>query len=65
MDVAEETHGRQDLADHPEDWPPNECHSGIESQIPWDIIHHDLPRWRTGDDPGFVAARDAAGRPQG
>jgi hypothetical protein len=48
--------------DHPEEWPPNESHSGVESQIPWDIIHDDLPRWRTEDDPDSVAARAVEGR---
>ena len=46
--------------DHPEDWPPNEAHSGIESQIPWNLIHDGLPRWRTEDDPDFVAAKETA-----
>ncbi len=48
--------------DHPEEWPPNEAHSGIESQIPWDIIHDDLPHWRTEDDPDYIAAKEAAER---
>jgi hypothetical protein len=48
--------------DHSEEWPPNVAHCGIESQIPWNIIHDDLPRWRTEDDPDFVAAREAAER---
>jgi adenylate cyclase len=46
--------------DHPEDWPPDAGHSGIESQIPWNVIHDDLPRTRTEDDPDFIAARKAA-----
>lgn len=46
--------------DHPEDWPPDEAHSGIESQIPWDIIHDDLPQWRTEDDPDFIRDKEAA-----
>jgi hypothetical protein len=33
--------------DHPEDWPPTLCHSGMESRIEWDKIGDDLPRWRT------------------
>ncbi len=45
--------------DHPEDWPPNE-HVGIESQVPWLVIHDDLPRMRTDEDPDFVAAKAAA-----
>lgn len=48
--------------DHPEEWPPNQCHSGIESRIPWDIIHDDLPQWRTEDDPEYIAGRKAAER---
>ncbi len=51
--------------DHPEEWPPDEAHSGIESQIPWNVIHDDLPRWRTEDDPDFVAAKEAAERSAG
>ena len=48
--------------DHPEEWPPITCHSGIESQIPWDVIHDDLPQWRTEDDPDYIAAKEAAER---
>lgn len=44
--------------DHPEDWPPTLGHSGIESRIPWDLIHDDLPQWRTDDDAEFVATRN-------
>jgi hypothetical protein len=43
--------------DHPEDWPPTLAHSGMESHIPWDAIHDDLPQWRTDDDPEFVKTR--------
>ena len=46
--------------DHPDEWPPNGCHSGIESQIPWNVIRDDLPRVRTEDEPDVVAARAAA-----
>ena len=42
--------------DDPENWQPNGVHLGIESQIPWDIIHDDLPQHRTEDDPDFIAA---------
>ena len=45
--------------DNPEDWPPNECHLGIESQVKWDIIHDELPKWRTEDDPNFIKAKEA------
>ncbi len=44
--------------DHPEDWPPMK-HVGIESQVPWLVIHDDLPRTRTEDEPTFVAAQAA------
>ena len=44
--------------DHPEDWPPNE-HFGIESQVPWLVIHDDLPRTRTDESPNFIAAKAA------
>jgi hypothetical protein len=40
-------------------------HTGIESQIPWDIIHDDRPRWRTEDDPDIIAAKEAAERREG
>lgn len=33
--------------------------SGMESHIPWDAIHDDLPQWRTDDDPEFVKTREA------
>jgi hypothetical protein len=46
--------------DHPEEWPPITGHSGIESQIAWDVIHDDLPQWRTEDDPDYIAAKEAA-----
>ena len=42
--------------DDPENWQPNECHLGIESQIPWDIINDSLPQYRTEDDPAFIEA---------
>ncbi len=45
--------------DHPEDFPPT-SHSGIESQVPWLKIADGLPRWKTEDDPYFVAATQAA-----
>lgn len=38
--------------------PPTLGHSGIESRIPWDLIHDDLPQWRTEDDAEFVATRE-------
>jgi hypothetical protein len=48
--------------DHPEEWPPNDGHSGIESRIPWNVIHDDLPQSRTEDDLSFIAAKEAAER---
>ena len=39
--------------DDPENWQPNGCHLGVESQIPWEIIHDSLPKYRTEDDPEF------------
>ena len=42
--------------DDPENWQPNGCHLGIESQIPWDIIHDSLPQYLTEDDPAFIEA---------
>ena len=43
--------------DHPEDWPPTYRHSGMESRIPWDAIHDDLPCWETENDPDFNQGR--------
>lgn len=51
--------------DHPEEWPPNEAHSGIESHVPWNVIHDDLPWWRIEDDPDSAAAEEAAERREG
>lgn len=45
--------------DHPEDWPPTQGHSGMESRIPWDTIDDDLPCWRTEDDPEYLASQAA------
>ena len=33
--------------DHPEDWPPNWEHSGIEGKVPWHLINDDLPQTKT------------------
>ena len=44
--------------DHPEEFPPT-GHSGIESQLPWLKLDDGLPRWKTEDDPHFVAATQA------
>jgi hypothetical protein len=30
--------------DHSNEWPPNAAHSGMESHIPWNVIHDDLLR---------------------
>jgi hypothetical protein len=43
--------------DHPEEWPPAQAHLGMESRIPWDSIHDDLPCWNTADDPGYIAGK--------
>jgi hypothetical protein len=43
--------------DHPEDWPPTLCHLGMESHIPWDTIHDELPQWSTDEDPEVNANR--------
>jgi hypothetical protein len=51
--------------DHPEEWPPNAAHTGIESHIPWNILHDDLPRTRTEEDPDINAAKESAVRQQG
>ena len=51
--------------DYPEEWPPVSGHSGIESRIPWDVIHDDLPQWRTEDDPDYIAAKETAEHSKG
>ena len=49
--------------DHPENFPPtNGNQLGIESKVPWFNIDDDLPRWRTEDDPEYLAARELAAR---
>lgn len=35
--------------DHPEDWPANRRHNGIESKVAWFAIHDDLPQVRIGE----------------
>lgn len=42
--------------DEPENWQPNGVHLGIESKISWDIIHDNLPQFRTEEDPDFITA---------
>ena len=37
--------------DHPENWPPNASHGGIESKVPWEVITDDLPQYTTDEDP--------------
>ncbi len=37
-------------------WQPNGIHLGIESKICWDIIHDNLPQYRTEEDPDFISA---------
>lgn len=48
--------------DHPEDWPPDFGHGGMESRIPWDRIADDLPRTRTDEDPAVQKSIAAADR---
>ena len=43
--------------DHPEDWPPDYGHSGIESKVPWHVIADDLPQKRTDEGEFFKAAK--------
>lgn len=43
--------------DHPEEWPPTLCHTGMESHIPWDTIHDDLPCWESESDPELNMSR--------
>ena len=42
--------------DELENLKPNGCNLGIESKIHWDIIHDNLPQYRTEDDPEFIEA---------
>lgn len=44
--------------DHPEDWPPNWEHSGIESKVPWFEIADDLPQTKTEESQFIKAARE-------
>ncbi len=50
--------------DHPEDWPPDYGHGGIESKVPWHVISDDLPQRRT-DESEFVEAAKARVRDEG
>lgn len=43
--------------DHPEDWPPDSGHNGMESKIPWHVIADDLPRRRTDESPMLEKAK--------
>ena len=43
--------------DHPEDWPPDHGHNGMESAVPWHVIGDDLPQWRTEDSELLKSAR--------
>ena len=47
--------------DHPEDFAPT-WHSGIESQTPWLIVHDNLPRVRSLDQPDLVEAWESSGQ---
>ena len=43
--------------DHPEDWPPDYGHSGMESKVPWHVITDDLPQHRTDEDEDVKVAK--------
>ena len=43
--------------DHPEDWPPDSGHLGIESKVPWHVITDDLPQKRADEDEDIKAAK--------
>ena len=44
--------------DHPEDWPPDLRHTGIESKVPWHVITDDLPQ-RRADESNYVQVAKA------
>ena len=44
--------------DHPEDWPPNWQHSGVESKVPWYEICDDLPQTTTEESEFLKAAHE-------
>ena len=48
--------------DHPEDWPPDWEHSGIESKVAWYEIADDLPQTKTEESEYLNAARERKGR---
>ena len=43
--------------DHPEDWPPDYGHGGIESKVPWHVISDDLPQRRTDESERMKEAK--------
>ena len=43
--------------DHPEDWPPDTYHTGIESKVPWHVIADDLPQRRTDESERMKEAK--------
>ena len=43
--------------DHPEDWPPDSHHNGIESKVPWHVITDDLPQRRSDESEWLEAAK--------
>ena len=49
--------------DHPEDWPPDHGHNGIESKVPWHVIADDLPQWPTSESRILQAAKAHVGDP--
>ena len=46
--------------DHPEEWPPDSEHIGIESKVPWHTINDDLPQRRTEESQGVQDAQARA-----
>jgi hypothetical protein len=50
--------------DHPEDWPPNWEHSGIESKVPWYRISDNLPQSTTEESEFLKEARERKAPPR-
>jgi len=50
--------------DHPEDWPPNWEHSGIESKVPWYRISDNLPQSTTEESEFLKKARERKAPPR-
>jgi hypothetical protein len=43
--------------DHPEDWPPDSHHNGIESKVPWHVITDDLRQQRSDESEWLETAK--------